>query len=115
MLPITAHFSIGSGTKLAVEDAIMLAEELNRPGKSLAEALADYQAVRSVEVLKLQNSARNSTNGSRRWSAISTSSRGNSLIRCSPGRSGSVMRICGCAMATGLARPKLLLEARDRR
>jgi anthraniloyl-CoA monooxygenase len=57
----TAHFSIGSGTKLAVEDAIMLAEELNQPGKSLAQALADYQAVRSVEVLKLQNSARNST------------------------------------------------------
>ena len=57
----TAHFSIGSGTKLAVEDAIMLAEVLNQPGKPLAEALADYQAVRSVEVLKLQNSARNST------------------------------------------------------
>ena len=57
----TAHFSIGSGTKLAVEDAIMLAEVLNQPGRTLADALADYQAVRSVEVLKLQNSARNST------------------------------------------------------
>ena len=56
----TAHFSIGSGTKLAVEDAILLAEELNS-GKALDEALADYQAVRSIEVLKLQNSARNST------------------------------------------------------
>ena len=57
----TAHFSIGSGTKLAVEDAIKLADVLNQPGKALAEALADYQAERSVEVLKLQNSARNST------------------------------------------------------
>jgi anthraniloyl-CoA monooxygenase len=57
----TAHFSIGSGTKLAVEDAIKLAEVLNQPGKPLEEALADYHAERSIEVLKLQNSARNST------------------------------------------------------
>ncbi|AJP71669.1 bifunctional salicylyl-CoA 5-hydroxylase/oxidoreductase [Sphingomonas hengshuiensis] len=57
----TAHFSIGSGTKLALEDAIKLAEVLNRPGLARDEALAEYQAERSVEVLKLQNSARNST------------------------------------------------------
>lgn len=57
----TAHFSIGSGTKLALEDAIKLAEVLNRPGLDRAQALAEYQAERSVEVLKLQNSARNST------------------------------------------------------
>ncbi|SEJ90305.1 anthraniloyl-CoA monooxygenase [Sphingomonas sp. OV641] len=57
----TAHFSIGSGTKLALEDAIKLAEVLNRPGLDRASALAEYQAERSVEVLKLQNSARNST------------------------------------------------------
>ena len=57
----TAHFSIGSGTKLALEDAIKLAEVLNRPGLDRAAALAEYQAERSVEVLKLQNSARNST------------------------------------------------------
>lgn len=57
----TAHFSIGSGTKLALEDAIKLAEVLNRPGLERAQALEEYQAERSVEVLKLQNSARNST------------------------------------------------------
>ncbi|MGH6781035.1 MAG: bifunctional salicylyl-CoA 5-hydroxylase/oxidoreductase, partial [Sphingomonadaceae bacterium] len=57
----TAHFSIGSGTKLALEDAIKLAEVLNRPGLSRADALEEYQAERTVEVLKLQNSARNST------------------------------------------------------
>jgi anthraniloyl-CoA monooxygenase len=57
----TAHFSIGSGTKLALEDAIKLAEVLNRPGLSRDEALAEYQAERNLEVLKLQNSARNST------------------------------------------------------
>jgi len=57
----TAHFSIGSGTKLALEDAIKLAEVLNRDGLSLAAALDEYQAERNLEVLKLQNSARNST------------------------------------------------------
>ena len=57
----TAHFSIGSGTKLALEDAIKLAEVLNRPGLSLGAALDEYQAERNLEVLKLQNSARNST------------------------------------------------------
>jgi anthraniloyl-CoA monooxygenase len=57
----TAHFSIGSGTKLALEDAIKLADVLNRAGLSLEAALDEYQAERSLEVLKLQNSARNST------------------------------------------------------
>lgn len=57
----TAHFSIGSGTKLALEDAIKLAEVLTRPGLDRAAALADYEAERRVEVLKIQNSARNST------------------------------------------------------
>jgi len=56
----TAHFSIGSGTKLAIEDAILLAEVLHG-GKPLAEALAEYHDKRQVEVLKLQNAARNST------------------------------------------------------
>jgi anthraniloyl-CoA monooxygenase len=57
----TAHFSIGSGTKLALEDAIKLAEVLNRAGLSRDRGLTEYQAERTVEVLKLQNSARNST------------------------------------------------------
>ena len=57
----TAHFSIGSGTKLALEDAIKLAEVLNRPSLGREQALEEYQAERNLEVLKLQNSARNST------------------------------------------------------
>jgi len=57
----TAHFSIGSGTKLALEDAIKLAQVLNRPGLERGAALSEYQAERNLEVLKLQNSARNST------------------------------------------------------
>ena len=57
----TAHFSIGSGTKLALEDAIALADALAARPDDLAAALREYQATRSVEVLKLQNAARNST------------------------------------------------------
>ncbi|MEO7241040.1 MAG: oxidoreductase [Sphingomicrobium sp.] len=57
----SAHFSIGSGTKLALEDAIKLAEVLNRPGLALEQAMTEYVAERNLEVLKLQNSARNST------------------------------------------------------
>lgn len=57
----TAHFSIGSGTKLALEDAIMLADVLTSSDKPLAEGLHDYQETRKVEVLKLQSAARNST------------------------------------------------------
>ena len=57
----TAHFSIGSGTKLALEDAIELARTLKNIDGPLEAALAHYEAVRSVEVLKIQNAARNST------------------------------------------------------
>jgi anthraniloyl-CoA monooxygenase len=57
----TAHFSIGSGTKLALEDAIELSNSLEAKEDDLREGLAHYEAVRSVEVLKIQNAARNST------------------------------------------------------
>jgi anthraniloyl-CoA monooxygenase len=56
----TAHFSIGSGTKLALEDAIELARCLGTHGGNLRAALDAYQASRSVEVLKIQSAARNS-------------------------------------------------------
>jgi anthraniloyl-CoA monooxygenase len=56
----TAHFSVGSGTKLAMEDAIGLADALGEE-RSLDEALAAYEAARKIEVLRLQNAARNST------------------------------------------------------
>jgi anthraniloyl-CoA monooxygenase len=55
----TAHFSIGSGTKLALEDAIELARCF-ASHDDLRTALDAYQASRSVEVLKIQSAARNS-------------------------------------------------------
>ncbi|MBK8214335.1 MAG: bifunctional salicylyl-CoA 5-hydroxylase/oxidoreductase [Myxococcales bacterium] len=55
----TAHFAIGSGTKLAMEDAIALSRVLTRESGTIPERLARYQAEREVEALKLQSAARN--------------------------------------------------------
>ncbi|MEP4977984.1 bifunctional salicylyl-CoA 5-hydroxylase/oxidoreductase [Ascidiaceihabitans sp.] len=55
----TAHFSIGSGTKLALESAISLAEHLHT-SPTRAEAFAAYEDSRRLEVLRLQSAARNS-------------------------------------------------------
>ena len=71
----TAHFSIGSGTKLVLQDAIKLADVLNRPDLSLADALTEYRDERHLEVFKLQNSARNSPSDSKRSTATCISSR----------------------------------------
>ncbi len=54
----TAHFSIGSGTKLAMEDAIALARCLGRDD-DVETALTRYQEAREPEALKLQSAARN--------------------------------------------------------
>ena len=56
----TAHFSIGSGTKLAMEDAIELANSIAESTTGdMHEILASYQESRAIEVLKIQNAARN--------------------------------------------------------
>jgi len=55
----SAHYSIGSGTRLALEDAIELARCFGQH-EDTAAALSAYEAVRAVEVVKLQSAARNS-------------------------------------------------------
>ena len=56
----TAHFSIGSGTKLALESAIALAGYLHTE-PTMAAAFHRYEEERRTEVLRLQSAARNST------------------------------------------------------
>jgi anthraniloyl-CoA monooxygenase len=54
----TAHFSIGSGTKLAMEDAIELTARVAHT-LDVPAGLVRYQEERSLEALKLQSAARN--------------------------------------------------------
>ena len=54
----TAHFSIGSGTKLAMEDAIALSRTLSEQ-PDITRALELYQQERSTQALRLQSAARN--------------------------------------------------------
>ncbi len=55
----TGHFSIGSGTRLAMDSAIALADYLHSE-PTLEGAFQRYQDERRVEVLRLQSAARNS-------------------------------------------------------
>ncbi|GLS31751.1 anthraniloyl-CoA monooxygenase [Mesorhizobium albiziae] len=55
----SAHFSIGSGTKLALESAVALADYVHSE-PSLDAAFRKYEEARRTEVLRLQSAARNS-------------------------------------------------------
>ncbi|MDA9520509.1 salicylyl-CoA 5-hydroxylase [Bradyrhizobium sp. CCBAU 11434] len=58
----TAHFAIGSGTKLALDDAIELANQFDRHGQGregIPTVLEAYEEVRRVDVARIQNAARN--------------------------------------------------------
>ena len=55
----TAHFTIGSGTKLAMEDAAALVKVLHSTEGDVPTRLARYQSEREIEALKLQSAARN--------------------------------------------------------
>ncbi|MCW2582426.1 MAG: 2-polyprenyl-6-methoxyphenol hydroxylase, partial [Klenkia sp.] len=54
----TAHFSVGSGTKMAMEDAIALVAALDEHPDDVDTALAAYETVRRPQVAKIQDSAR---------------------------------------------------------
>jgi len=54
----SAHFSIGSGTRLAIEDAIALTRALEKADGDLPAGLAQYQAARQPIVRKLVTAAR---------------------------------------------------------
>lgn len=54
----TAHFSVGSGTKMAMEDAITLVREVAEHPDDLERAFTNYEAERQPQVAKIQNQAR---------------------------------------------------------
>ncbi|HVS17643.1 MAG TPA: FAD-dependent monooxygenase [Planctomycetota bacterium] len=54
----SAHFSVGSGTKLAMEDAIALCEAFGEHGfDDVPRVLAAYEDARRIDVLKIQRAA----------------------------------------------------------
>lgn len=57
----SAHYSIGSGTRLALEDAIALAEALDAHPKNIAVAFDAFEAARRPIVEKLVSAAKAST------------------------------------------------------
>jgi len=54
----TAHFSVGSGTKMAMEDAVVLAQALLEHRADHAAAFAQYEAARRPAVERIQGAAR---------------------------------------------------------
>ena len=56
----TAHFSIGSGTKLAMEDAIALHAALKANALDVEKALEVYEAARKPEAIRVQRAAQTS-------------------------------------------------------
>ncbi|MGY1636912.1 FAD-dependent monooxygenase [Geodermatophilus sp. SYSU D00742] len=54
----TAHFSVGSGTKMAMEDAVALVAALDEHRDDVDAALATYETIRQPQVAKIQDSAR---------------------------------------------------------
>ena len=54
----TAHFSVGSGTKMAMEDAVSLAREVAATPEDFAGAFLRYESERMPQVARIQDSAR---------------------------------------------------------
>lgn len=54
----TAHFSVGSGTKMAMEDAVALAGAITAAPDDLGRALAAYEEAAQPSVRRIQDSAR---------------------------------------------------------
>ena len=95
----TAHFSIGSGTKLAHGGRDRAgARRSQRPSATSPSALAAYEEVRSIEVLTTPERRAQLDRVVRERRALRpTSSPSSSPIRCSRAASASATRTCGCA------------------
>lgn len=64
----TAHFSIGSGTKLALEDAVSLANSIRQADGNISSALATYEADRKMATERIQAAAGDSLDWFGRYS-----------------------------------------------
>src|SRR5262245_28182701 len=102
----TAHCSIGSGTKLAMEDAIALAR-IAGGEPDLCKALPAYEEERRIEALRLQNAARNSMEwfeNVRRYARLDPEQFAYSLLTRSPRVSHENLRLRDRAYLEGVER-----------
>ncbi len=92
----TAHFSIGSGTKLAVEDALALSEAVAAAPGDVPAALAAYERAAPGR-RQYPAPPPPAAGGSRNSPDTSTSPPGSSPSTCSPAAAASPTTTCGCA------------------
>jgi hypothetical protein len=115
----TAHFAIGSGTKLALEDAIELTRQFRDLGDtpSTSRGAGALPGAARVDVLRLQNAAWNAMEwfevcGERYCDQLDGPS--SSCTPCSPAASASATRTCACAMRLAGGLRALVCAARRR-
>lgn len=53
----TAHFSVGSGTKMAMEDAAVLAQSIAKHPDNLAQAITEFGEIRRPQVARIQDAS----------------------------------------------------------
>ena len=97
----TTHYSLGQGTTMALNDAIVLADSLCLHA-DVETALTAYETRRRAELVRTLSAARCSPSGLKTCSATSTSSRISSRWCCTPAGHRS-SRFCRLGSLTGFA------------
>lgn len=111
----TAHFSIGSGTKLAMEDSLALAARLTSDDRDVAQALLHYEQERRPVVESTQRAAQASWSGLSRSSTPSGRNHHSSASTFSLAAAASPTTTCATAIRNTSTRSTTGTTVRSRR